>query len=72
MAAAVITTINNVDTSNNVLRIRIGVDEAGRGCMWGSVFAGAVALPTDLENEETMTNEERFLLRDSKVLSAIS
>lgn len=54
----------------NVLHIRIGVDEAGRGCMWGSVFAGAVALPTDLENEETMTDEERFLLRDSKVLSA--
>jgi len=52
------------------LRIRIGVDEAGRGCMWGSVFAGAVVLPADLENEEAMTDEERFLLRDSKVLSA--
>lgn len=53
----------------NTLSIRIGVDEAGRGCMWGSVFAGAVALPADLEDESAMTDEERFLLRDSKVLS---
>jgi ribonuclease HII len=56
--------------SSETLHIRIGVDEAGRGCMWGSVFAGAVVLPADLENEEAMTDEERFLLRDSKVLSA--
>jgi ribonuclease HII len=49
--------------------IRIGVDEAGRGCMWGSVFAGAVALPPELENEELMTDTEKFLLRDSKILS---
>jgi ribonuclease HII len=47
----------------------IGVDEAGRGCMWGSVFAGAVILPEELTDEELMTDKEKFLLRDSKKLS---
>jgi ribonuclease HII len=48
----------------------IGVDEAGRGCMWGSVFAGAVILPPELMNEDEMSEREKFLLRDSKKLSA--
>lgn len=47
----------------------IGVDEAGRGCAWGSVFAGAVILPEELTTEELMTDTEKFLLRDSKKLS---
>lgn len=47
----------------------IGVDEAGRGCAWGSVFAGAVVLPDRLIHDETMTKNEKFLLRDSKKLS---
>jgi ribonuclease HII len=50
-------------------KLVIGVDEAGRGCMWGSVFAGAVILPEDLTNEEVMTDTEKRLLRDSKKLS---
>lgn len=50
-------------------KLIIGVDEAGRGCMWGSVFAGAVILPEDLTNEEIMNNTEKKLLRDSKKLS---
>ncbi len=37
-----------------------GCDEAGRGCLAGSVFAAAVILPIDFENE---------LLNDSKKLS---
>lgn len=52
-----------------IQRVVIGVDEAGRGCAWGSVFAGAVVLPTRLLNDDTMTDSEKFLLRDSKVLS---
>lgn len=51
------------------MKFTIGVDEAGRGCMWGSVFAGAVVLPNDLSDEESMTKNEKFLLRDSKKLS---
>ena len=37
-----------------------GCDEAGRGCLAGSVFAAAVILPPDYHNE---------LLNDSKQLS---
>lgn len=40
--------------------IEAGCDEAGRGCLAGSVFAAAVILPPDYENE---------LLNDSKKLS---
>ena len=40
--------------------IEAGCDEAGRGCLAGSVFAAAVILPPDYENE---------LLNDSKKLT---
>ena len=40
--------------------IEAGCDEAGRGCLAGSVFAAAVILPTDYENG---------LLNDSKKLT---
>ncbi len=41
--------------------VEAGCDEAGRGCLAGSVYAAAVILPPDYENE---------LLNDSKKLSA--
>ena len=41
--------------------IEAGCDEAGRGCLAGSVYAAAVILPIDYQNE---------LLNDSKKLSA--
>ena len=41
--------------------IEAGCDEAGRGCLAGSVYAAAVIFPPDYENE---------LLNDSKQLSA--
>lgn len=41
-------------------RIEAGCDEAGRGCLAGPVFAGAVILPDGFENE---------LLNDSKQLT---
>ena len=41
-------------------RIEAGCDEAGRGCLAGAVFAAAVILPPDFQNEE---------LNDSKKLS---
>jgi ribonuclease HII len=40
--------------------VEAGCDEAGRGCLAGPVFAAAVILPSDFENE---------LLNDSKQLS---
>jgi len=41
-------------------KIEAGCDEAGRGCLAGPVFAAAVILPKDYENE---------MLNDSKQLS---
>ncbi len=41
-------------------KIEVGCDEAGRGCLAGSVFAAAVILPLGYENE---------LLNDSKKLT---
>ena len=45
-----------------------GCDEAGRGCLAGSVFAAAVILPTDfyhplLNDSKQMTERQRDLLR---------
>lgn len=42
-------------------RVEAGCDEAGRGCLAGSVYAAAVILPPDYHNER---------LNDSKKLSA--
>ena len=44
-------------------KIEAGCDEAGRGCLAGPVFAAAVILPPDFENE---------FLNDSKKRSASS
>ena len=41
-------------------RVEAGCDEAGRGCLAGSVYAAAVILPPDFYNED---------LNDSKQLS---
>jgi ribonuclease HII len=49
--------------------IEAGLDEAGRGCLWGPLFAAAVIWPA----EETWTEEVRELstqIRDSKKVSA--
>lgn len=45
---------------NNINTIECGCDEAGRGCLAGSVFAAAVILPNDFKND---------MLNDSKQLS---
>lgn len=44
--------------------IEVGVDEVGRGCLFGPVTAGAVVWPKDLDNETT-----RRLIKDSKLLN---
>lgn len=40
--------------------IEAGCDEAGRGCLAGAVYAAAVILPSDYENQQ---------LNDSKKLT---
>lgn len=47
----------------------VGIDEAGRGCLWGSLVAGAVIWP----EESTWTEEIRSIsakIQDSKKISA--
>lgn len=48
--------------------IEAGCDEAGRGCLAGPVFAAAVILPPDFENEllndsKKLTEKQRYKLR---------
>lgn len=48
--------------------IEAGCDEAGRGCLAGPVFAAAVILPADFENEllddsKKLTEKQRYELR---------
>ena len=48
--------------------IEVGIDEAGRGCFWGPLFAAAVVWI----DEDSMTEEQRKLsgmIRDSKKIS---
>jgi ribonuclease HII len=46
--------------------IEVGIDEAGRGCFWGPLYAAAVIWKTDLtETEQEITRQ----IKDSKKLS---
>ena len=50
-------------------KIEAGCDEAGRGCLAGSVYAAAVILPEDYENEllndsKQLTEKKRYELRE--------
>ena len=52
----------------NDAAIEVGIDEAGRGCFWGPLFAAAVVWI----DEATMTEEQQKLsamIRDSKKIS---
>ncbi len=49
--------------------IEAGCDEAGRGCLAGSVYAAAVVLPKDFRNEmlndsKQLTERQRYALRE--------
>lgn len=50
-------------------KIEAGCDEAGRGCLAGSVYAAAVILPDDYQNEllndsKQLTEKKRYQLRE--------
>lgn len=50
-------------------KIEAGCDEAGRGCLAGSVYAAAVILPTDYQNDllndsKQLTEKRRYQLRE--------
>lgn len=49
--------------------VEAGCDEAGRGCLAGSVYAAAVILPKDFKNEllndsKQLTERQRYMLRE--------
>ncbi len=57
--------------------IEAGCDEAGRGCLAGSVYAAAVILPEDYENEllndsKQLTERRRYALREIIQRDALS
>jgi ribonuclease HII len=57
--------------------VEAGCDEAGRGCLAGSVYAAAVILPPDYENEmlndsKQLTERRRYLLREQIERDAVS
>ena len=50
-------------------KLEAGCDEAGRGCLAGSVYAAAVILPEDYQNEllndsKQLTEKKRYQLRE--------
>ena len=57
--------------------IEAGCDEAGRGCLAGSVYAAAVILPSDYKNEmlndsKKLTEKQRYELREIIQKDALS
>ena len=57
--------------------LEAGCDEAGRGCLAGSVFAAAVILPRDYENaalndSKQLTAKKRYALREQIERDALS
>lgn len=58
-------------------KIEAGCDEAGRGCLAGSVYAAAVILPPDYQNEllndsKQLSEKRRYLLREQIERDAIA
>ena len=57
--------------------IEAGCDEAGRGCLAGSVYAAAVILPKGYDNpllndSKQLTEKRRYALRDTIVRDAVA
>lgn len=58
-------------------RVEAGCDEAGRGCLAGSVYAAAVILPPDYHNErlndsKKLTARQRYALRQDIECDAVA
>ncbi len=57
--------------------VEAGCDEAGRGCLAGSVYAAAVILPTDYQNaalndSKQLTAKKRYALREEIIRDAVA
>ena len=57
--------------------VEAGCDEAGRGCLAGSVYAAAVILPPDYQNDllndsKQLTEKRRYELREQIERDAVA
>lgn len=57
--------------------VEAGCDEAGRGCLAGSVYAAAVILPPDYDNallndSKKLTEKRRYALREDIIRDAVA
>ena len=58
-------------------KVEAGCDEAGRGCLAGSVFAAAVILPPDYDNphlndSKKLSPRQRYALREEIERDAVA
>ena len=58
--------INTLKPYQDIDKIEIGIDEAGRGCLFGSLFVAGVILAP---NFESIMTEHKIVIKDSKKLS---
>ena len=57
---------NKLKAYQNVNAIELGIDEAGRGCLFGDLFVAGVILP---KNIEELIDIEKITIKDSKKMS---
>jgi len=50
----------------NINKVEVGIDEAGRGCLFGRVYIAGVILP---HNIQELCDEEGIVIKDSKKLN---
>jgi len=53
----------------NFEKLELGIDEAGRGCLFGRVYVGAVILPYDFQERLNEEYNGKLQLKDSKKVS---
>ena len=54
---------NKLKPYQNADAIELGIDEAGRGCLFGDLFVAGVILP---KNIEELIDIEKVTIKDSK------
>ena len=57
---------NNLKAYQNFNKIELGIDEAGRGCLFGDLFVAGVILPKNIQD---LIDEHKVDIRDSKKVS---
>ena len=58
--------MNNLKAYQNFDKIELGIDEAGRGCLFGDLFVAGVIFP---KNIQELIDENKVVIKDSKKMS---